>query len=238
MKKILVLGLGKFGNRVCKALAGRRSVRVYAFDVEERTVERLAPTVHTAGAGDLDDPEALKAFLAQVGDIDSAVISLGDNVNTSILAALQLREAGVANIVIKAVDPNHRRVLEAIDAGFPGDRHFQVLLPELDAADRLARTVASDFVTGELPLGSGLAIMEVTCPKELAGVPLKELDLRSRFHLTVIGYRARGESSESSDDRGDLKFASPDTALPEGGSIMIVGKQEDLEALERKFGKN
>ncbi|MEO6597337.1 MAG: TrkA family potassium uptake protein [Planctomycetota bacterium] len=235
MKRILILGLGKFGNRVCQALAGRRGVRLFAFDMQERSIERIAASVHTACSGDLDDPEALKAFLAQIGEIDAAILSLGKQVNTSILAALQLRESGVPNILIKAVDLNHKRVLEAIDGGFSGDRRFRVLIPELDAADRLARSVASDFVTGELPLGSGLSIMEVTCPKELSSAPLKSLDLRNRYHITVIGYRV---GAALNDDQGDLVFATPETVLPEGGLIMVVGKQEDLEALERKFGKN
>jgi trk system potassium uptake protein TrkA len=232
MKKILVLGLGKFGSRICQALAERRGVRVFAFDQEDKVIERIAAKVHTAGSGDLDDPDALKAFLAQIGDVDAAVISVGDNVNTSILAALQLREAGVPRIVIKATDTNHRRVLEAIDHGFPGERRFQVLIPELDAADRLARTVASDFVAGELPLGSGLGVMEFTCPAELSSAPLKDLDLRRRLHITVIGYRTpEGADGES----GEMTLGTPDTVLPEGCLVTVVGRHEDLQALERKF---
>ena len=233
MKRILVLGLGKFGSRLCHALQERRSARVYAFDRQEKSIERIAEVVHTAASGDLDDPEALKAFLAQVGQIDAAVVSLGDHINTSILVALQLREAGVPKIVIKAVDPNHRRVLEAIDSGFPGEPRFQVLIPELDAADRLARAVSSDFVSGELPLGPGLSILEVTCPKELSGKPLRDLDLRNRYHLTVIGHRTAPQNGEGP---GDLVFATPDTQLPAGGLIMVVGSQEHLEAFEREFG--
>lgn len=256
MKRILVLGLGKFGTRVCQSLRERRGVRVFAFDLQEKAIERIAEAVHTAASGDLDDPDALKAFLEQIGEVDTAVVSLGDHVNTSILAALQLREAGVPRIVVKAVDSNHRRVLEAIDTGFPGERRFQVLIPELDAADRVARAVASDFVSGELPLGSGLSIMEVTCPKELSRASLRELELRSRYHLTVIGYRTSAaraagaaeteaetevegqgkvDGESEGEGKGDLVFATPDTQLPEGGLIMVVGKQEDLEAFERKF---
>lgn len=234
MKRILVLGLGKFGSRVCQAMAGRRGVRVFAFERQEKAIERIAASVHTAGAGDLDDPDALKDFLREIGDVDVAVISLGDRINTSILAALQLREAGVPQIVIKAVDQNHRRVLEAIDDGFPGDRRFQVLIPELDAADRLARTVASDFVASEVQLGPGVGMMEVRCPKALSGVPLRDLDLRGRHHITVIGYRT---SDEDGSGDGDLVFATAETALPEGGWLMVVGRHEDLQALERRFGK-
>ncbi len=234
MKRILVLGLGKFGTHVCKALSGRHGVRVYALDRQEKVVERIASLVHTAGAGDLDDPEALKSFLGEVGEVDAAIISLGDHVNSSILAALQVREAGVPHIVIKAVDPNHKRVLEAIDQGFAGDQRFEVLIPELDAAERLARTVSSDFVAGEMSLGSGLAMMEVACPAEFSGAPLRELDLRNRFHLTVIGYRNKVEAGAPP---GELVFATPETSLPEGGLIMIVGRQDDLQALERKFGR-
>ncbi|TAH38281.1 MAG: TrkA family potassium uptake protein [Planctomycetota bacterium] len=233
MKTILVLGLGKFGSRVVDVLSKRKGVRIFAFDREDKVIERLAEKVHTAGSGDLNDAEALKSFLNEIGTVHAAVISVGDAVNTSILAALMLREIGVQRIIIKAVDESHRRVLEAIDHGFPGGRHFDVLIPELDAAERTGRLVASSFVANELTLAEGFGMMEVKCPPEWTRRTLRELELRRRYHITVVGYRVPDASNQQA---GDLQFATPDTKLPEECLITVVGRREDLEALEQKFG--
>lgn len=234
MRNVLVLGLGKFGSRVVEVLSQRKGVRVYAFDREKELVDRLADKVHTAGSGNLNDAEALRNFLDEVGEVHAAIISVGDAVNTSILAALLLRERGVPRILIKAVDESHKRVLEAIDHGFPGGRHFEVIIPELDAAERTARGVASDFVLGELPMAEGLGIMEVACPPEFARRTLRELELRRRFRVTVVGFRLPNPASDSA---GDLQLATPDSQLPEGSLLTVVGRTADLAALERKFGQ-
>lgn len=233
MKTVLVLGLGKFGSRVVDVLSQRRGVRVFAFDREPRLVERVADRVHTAGSGDLNDPDALKSFLTEVGKVDAAVISVGDAANTSILAALLLREMGVRRIIVKAVDQSHRRVLEAIDHGFPGGPHFEVLIPELDAAERTGRLIASDFVASEYPLAEGFGMMEVTCPSEWTKKTLKELELRRRHHVTVVGFRSNGAPNEHP---GELQFATPETKLPEGCLLTVVARREDLAELERKYG--
>lgn len=233
MKTVLVLGLGKFGSRLVDVLSKRKGVRIFAFDREERLVERIAEKVHTAGTGDLNDPDALKSFLTEVGKIDAAIISVGDAVNTSILAALYLREAGVRRIVIKAVDESHRRVLEAIDHGFQGGPHFEVLIPELDAAERTGRLVASDFVASEFPMAEGFGMMEISCPPEWTKKSLKDLELRRRYHVTVVGYRSPHEGAAAP---AGLQFATPETRLPEGCLITVIARREDLSELERRFG--
>ncbi len=232
MKSILVLGLGKFGRRVVDGLSRRRGVRVFAFDLQKDLVDRIIEKVHTAGSGDLEEPEILEEFLEETGVPDAAVVSLGENINGSILVFLALLERKVGEILIKATGPSHRRVLEALMRAHPGPR-VQILIPELDAAEHTARVVASDFVATDIQLGEGFGILEVSCPDALCGKSLREIDFRRRFGLTVVGYR---EPDARSGKPTALKVPTPDTVLPKGSLVMLVGNEENLRALEREFG--
>ncbi len=227
MKKILVLGLGKFGHRLVEVLAQNPEVRLIAFDRNNRLVESVTDLVHTAASGNLNDPGTLDAVLAEAGHLDAAVVSLGDAFNTTTLMALHLRQAGVRRIFIKADDPSHGKVLEAIDKGFPGERCFRVLIPELDAAEEVAHRVVSHYILKDVLLAEGFVLAEMLCPEKLAGTSLAQLDLRKRYQLTVIGWREAG---------GQLILASPATPIPPGCTLTVVGSQKDLRAFEKEFG--
>lgn len=226
MKKILVLGLGKFGHRVLQKLGERGGVRLYAIDRNARLVDSVGELVHTASASNLNDPRALGAFLEEIGPVDVAVVGLGEAIHTVTLTALRLREAGVPRIVIKAEDVEHKQVLEAIDKGFAGAPAFEVVIPELDAADSLSLRLASNHIERNLALGDGFALAEVRTPARLTGASLATLQVRQRYRLTVVGWREAG---------GNLRLAGPETELPPGSLVTILGAAIDVEAFEREL---
>ncbi len=233
MKNVLVLGLGKFGSRIVQELAPRKGVRLFAFDQSEEALRRVVELVHTGASGDLNHPEVLEGFLEEQKRIDVAVISLGRASNPSILAAIQLLDRKVQHIIIKAIDPGHRRVLQAIHSSrrVEGGR-FQVLIPEVDAAVRVSRRIGSDFIETEFPMADGYGIMEVNCPVSLAGKSLRELNLRQKYHITVVGHHLPADMSEPGTS---MKLATPDERLPQGSLLTILGKDEDLQHFVRKF---
>ncbi|MBC8328057.1 MAG: TrkA family potassium uptake protein [Planctomycetes bacterium] len=226
MKKILVLGLGRFGHRLVERLAERDGVRLFALDRNARLVDSVGELVHTAASSNLGDPRALGAFLEQIGGVDVAVVGLGDAAHVTTMTALRLREAGVPQIVIKAEDLEHKLVLEAIDKGFPGAAAFDVVIPELDAAEALALRIASRHIEKELSLGDGIRIAELRCPDRLTEASLAELEVRKRYRLTVLAWHAVG---------APLELAGPETVLPEGCLITVLGAEEDVIALEREI---
>ncbi|MFQ5750176.1 MAG: TrkA C-terminal domain-containing protein, partial [Planctomycetota bacterium] len=127
----------------------------------------------------------------------------------------------------------HRRVLQAIHSSrrVEGGR-FQVLIPEVDAAVRVSRRIGSDFIESEFPMADGYGIMEVNCPGSLAGKTLRELNLRQKFHITVVGHHL---PSEEIGPGNRMELASPDEHLPKGSLLTILGKDEDLQHFVRKF---
>ena len=166
MKSFLVIGLGRFGTSLACELCALGH-EVMAVDLREERVQEVAGSVTHAAAGDARDPEVLRALGAR--NFDCAVVSAGDDVGTSALIVLNLKELGVPQVVGKARSAVHHRVLEKIGA----DR---VVFPEQEMALRLARN----------------SIMECRCPRQWQGKSIRELDVRARHRLNIIAIRRGG----------------------------------------------
>ena len=61
---------------------------------------------------DATDEKALRA--AGIQDVDVAVVSIGESIESSLLVVMQLRELGVKTIIAKAVTPLHGRILKSL----------------------------------------------------------------------------------------------------------------------------
>jgi len=87
-KQFAVIGLGRFGLSVCQELAEAATQFVTQAVVANCTLE--------------DTAEELK-----LSDYDMVMISIGEDVNASILTTLVMKEAGVKSVWVKANDKFH-----------------------------------------------------------------------------------------------------------------------------------
>lgn len=102
------------------------------------------------------------------------MVSAGDDVGTSALIVLNLKELGVPQVVGKARSAVHHRVLEKIGA----DR---VVFPEQEMALRLARNLANGDILNFIELSEEYSIMgSAAGPRQWQGKSIRELDVRAR----------------------------------------------------------
>ena len=95
MKRFVVVGLGNFGSSVAEALYGQGH-EVIAVDLREEAVDRIAAHATRAAVADGKSLEALQRAGAK--GADAGVVSTGDDITASILAAMALRDLGVKEI--------------------------------------------------------------------------------------------------------------------------------------------
>ncbi len=132
MKKVFgVIGLGRFGFNVAKTLA-EGGAEVIACDIDEEKVRQISELVSSAFVLDATDEKALKE--SGIANADTVIVSIGENVEASLLVVVQLMELGVKEIIAKAVNPLHGRVLERLGVS-------RVIHPERDMAIRLAHSL-------------------------------------------------------------------------------------------------
>ncbi len=132
MKTYAVLGLGKFGSHVVHGLV-ENGEQVIAMDINEESIKVFKGVCDNLFIIDSTDINALKD--AGIGEVDTAIVSIGQNVEASILSVMALKEIGVPEVIAKASTLIHGRILSKIGT----DR---VIYPERDAAKRLVKSLS------------------------------------------------------------------------------------------------
>lgn len=215
MKSYVVIGLGRFGSGLARSLC-RQGAEVLAIDIRPDLVQQVANEVTHAVVGDAQDKEVLRAL--DVRSFDCAVIAIGDNLAASVLTVMNLKELEVPYVVCKAHDETHRRVLEKLGV----DR---VVIPELEYAQRLARSLYSHNVLDYIELSKDYGILEIPAPKSWAGKTLKELNVRAKLGVNIIAVKNGAETNVS---------PSADYAIRAEDVLAVLGDNVALEAVQRQ----
>ncbi|HNS05374.1 MAG TPA: TrkA family potassium uptake protein [Candidatus Saccharicenans sp.] len=177
--KFAIIGLGSFGSYLARTLYDKGH-EVMVIDKDKDKIEGAKDFSTQAVWMDSADKESLKAL--GVPDMDVVVVSLGPEMEPSILTVLYLHELGVSRIMAKALSSDHGKILEAIGA-------TDVIYPERDMAIRLAQKLSSRNVLEYLPLAENISIQEIVPPESFIGKRLKDLNLTNRYHVQVIAIR-------------------------------------------------
>lgn|SRR5574341_921663 len=208
-----VIGMGRFGSSVVRTLH-EMGHHVLAMDKDEEALRRVTEYATHAVQIDATDPEALRAV--GITNFDAVIVSIGADVQESILATLLLKEMGVKKVVSKAVNELQGRVLEKVGADL-------VVRPERDMAVRVARSLASRNVVDMLELSPTYLVEEVNVGPKLSGRSLGDLDLRTRFGVNVLLIKR---------DSQLLITPTPETELQAGDVLVVVGEKQGLSRLE------
>ena len=214
MGRFVVLGLGSFGFYIAKTLY-ENGQEVIAVDNDEGIIEKIKDYSSQAFVADATDKETLESI--GVKEADAVIVGLGPRMEPSILAVLYLRELGIREIVVKALNEDHQKILEVLGA-------TEVIYPEKDIAIRTAHKIMSGNVIDFLPLAPGYSIQQIAPPAEFIGKSLKELDLRRKYGIQVIAVK------EIIPEKLHL-IPSGDFVIKESDMLLVVGKDEDIRRL-------
>ena len=191
-KQFVIIGLGRFGSSIAKTLYSLGN-DVLAIDKDEDIVQEIADSVTHAVQLDATDENALRAL--GIRNFDVAVVTIGDNIQSSIMATLLVKELGVKYIIAKGHSDLHAKVLYKIGA----DR---VVLPEKDMGVRVAHNLVSANILDYIELSEDYSVMEIQVLDEWSGKTLNELRLRSKYGINVMAIK-----------RGDEVNLSPSAAV-------------------------
>jgi len=207
-----VIGLGRFGYHVARTLA-QGGAEVIACDVDEEKVREVSEYVSLAYVLDATDAKALKE--SGIANVDTAVVSIGENIEASILIVVQLKELGVKEVVAKAITPLHGKVLEKLGV----DR---VVYPEKEMAIRVAHSLLVGEFIEEIPIGEKHSLFELKAFDFMLGRTLRELDVRRRFGVSVLAIK-----------RGENLIVNPvgDEKILHGDILVVLGTTEQLSSM-------
>ena len=212
-KQFVVIGLGRFGSSVCKELY-KLGHEVLAIDKkEEKVSEMIKHSTHAVIANATDE----KALLSLgVRNFEHVIVAIGDDIQSSILCTLVLKEMGIEKVWVKAQNHYHHRVLEKIGA----DR---IVHPEKDMGIRIAQHLVSEKIIDYIELSDEHSIVELIATDLVANKSLIQLDVRAKYGCTILAIK-RGEEVNIS--------PFPDDIILKNDVLIVIGHKNDLKRFE------
>jgi len=216
MRQFAVFGLGIFGKNIALALY-QQGFMVLGVDIDEVPVRDLASKISEVVQADTTDEKVLEAL--GIRNFDVAIVSIGNDIQSSVLTTLALKDMGVPFIVARAINENHGKILSKIGA----DR---VIFPEKDMAIKVAKTLSFQNAIRTEELFPGYNIVESKLPAALANTTLSKSQLRNRFGVTILAIK-----------RADEYIVSPAASevLNKNDIIYILGDEQQLKRFFREL---
>ena len=215
MQRVVVVGMGIFGFNIAKDLY-ESGMEVIAIDKNKEMIQKIKDYSSKAILADATDKSLLETIGIQEDDI--VIVSFGEDLAASTLLTLHLKELHVKNIIVKAPNEDHKHVLEKVGA-------TEVIIPEREMADKVARGLVTPNVLDFIPLSRDYSISEVVPPAGFYGKSIGELHLRTRFHVEVIAVK------EVLPDRITM-VPRADFVIKDSDVLIVIGKIEDVRRIK------
>ena len=138
---------------------------------------------------------------------------------SSILATLQAKEAGVPLVIAKGMNQMHAKILKKIGA----DR---VVMAEIETGIRLGKNLISGGFQDFFMLSDSFSMVELAVPDSWSNHNLEELNLRKKYEINVIAIK-KGETI--------CVNIHPEENLCMGEILILAGENKALAKLMKKY---
>lgn len=206
---MLVIGLGRFGTGLAKRLCELGN-EVMAIDRCEHNVNEVAEYVTAAQIGDCMDIEVLKSL--GVDNYDVCFVCISEDFQSSLEITSNLKDLGAKHVVSKADREIHAKFLLKVGAD-------EIVYPERDMAGRSAAKYSAKGAFEYVELTPEYAIFEAEMPESWVGRSLRDMDIRSRHNINVIGLKKDGRVTP---------VTNPDHLFEKAEHLLIAGGKDDL----------
>ncbi|MDI6737342.1 MAG: TrkA family potassium uptake protein [Nanoarchaeota archaeon] len=213
-KQFGVIGLGRFGTSVAETLELLGN-SVLAIDRDRNKVNAIKDKVTAAKQVDAIDAEALRE--AGIANCDAVVIAIGEDIESSVLATLVVKELGIQRVIVKAKNDLHGKVIEKLGVE-------RVIYPERDMGARIANQLVSSDVLEFIELSPDYSLEEVKACEDMVGKSIKDIKLREKYNIVIIALRRKNNVHV---------LPSADEKITSGDILILIGATKDIKA----FGK-
>lgn len=211
-EQILIIGLGQFGMALTKTLF-EKGYEVIAVDIDKKLVNEASNYATDAICLDAIDEISLSKLSPKNRDL--IICSIGSR-EPSILTVALLKQMGCENIVARASETIHARILKAIGAKC-------IINPEYEYGKKFANKIIfkSLFLENNF---EGLELFEIPVQPFMIDKNLKELQLPDKYNVIVAGIMK------------DNKYIRPipDEKFKPEDRLLVTGTNEDIEKMMKE----
>ena len=212
-KTYAVFGLGRYGIAVAKELVDN-GIEVIAVDTDQKKVNDAASFLPICKCADITDPDVIDRL--GIGGIDTVIICMAGNLESSVMAITLCKEAGVKTVIAKCGNEMHRKIMLRVGAD-------QVVFPENESGVRLAKNILSSGFIDMISLSKDVSMVEIDVREEWVGKNLIELNLRKKYGFNIVALK-RGEAVNVN--------ISPDQPLDAETTLIVIANTAQLSKLK------
>lgn len=210
MKSILLIGLGRFGKHIALHL-NRLGHQVMAVDQVEERVDSVLPFVTNAQIGDSTKAEFLESL--GIRNYDVCIVTIGNDFQSSLETTSLLKELGAKKVVSRAARDVQEKFLLRNGAD-------EVVYPEKQLARWAAIRYSANHILDYIELDEEHSIFEITVPGDWVGRTVRQIDIRKKYDINIMGIRKDGKLELS---------VSPETVLEKEDNLMVLGLNKSIQ---------
>ena len=212
-KTYAVFGLGRYGIAVAKELV-ENGREVIAVDNDEKIVNDVAAYLPVCKCADVTDAEVISRL--GIGNIDTVIVCMANNLEASVMAITLCKEAGVRTVIAKCSNEMQQKILLRVGAD-------QVVFPENESGIRLAKNLLSSGFIDMISLSKDVSMVEIDIKDEWCGKNLIELNLRKKYGFNIVAIK-RGNKVNVN--------INPEQVLDAESSLIVIANTSKLAKLK------
>ena len=216
-KEFVIFGVGDFGMNVAKTLSNSGAT-VMVVDKDENQLEKIVHEVTHTICADATNPEAMKQL--GIRNYDGAIVGTGHSLETSVLITIQLKEMEVPFIMVKASTDIEGRILTRVGAD-------KVIFPDREMGIRVGNDIMNGNYFEAIELSDEYSIVDMAAPSIWVGKSLQQLNIRSRYGVSIIGIRGLEEININ---------PAAEYKLKEQDVLIVLGYNTEIQRLREMKG--
>ena len=227
MQKVAVIGLGRFGMVLARQLAAS-GAQVMAVDRSSQRINEIKDDVDVAVRLDSTDETALAS--QEISNVDVCVVAIGENFEAALLTTVIAKKLGVPRVICRAQTAFHSEIFRQIGAD-------EVIQPEIQAGEHLARKLANPQLEDFISLAEGYTLIELRAPAAFHQKTLTELALRTKYGVNLIAIKrpvVTEQEGEPAEEYEVVSVPKPDDAIQPNDVLVLAGTDEALACLPKE----
>lgn len=217
IQEIAIVGLDAFGYAVATELY-RLGHPVLAIDQDTAKIHEIQGQVTHAIEADVSQVEIFKEL--GLKDIDTVLVSLGSNFQTSLLTTFALKELGVKNLLVKAEGAKRRKILKLAGADM-------VIQPENDIALQTATFMHYSRVIDYMELDRENDVVALQPPTSWVNLTVHEINCHTTYKVHILAILNRKVNGQWHPIQGEGPVITADSVL------LVMGHREDLAVIQK-----
>lgn len=210
-----VIGLGVFG-RACAFELQSQGNEVMGIDMDEQEVNKVSDILSHSVIADATDIETLKEL--NLSQFDGVIVSIGEDLEASLLCTLNLIKLPVKNLWVKAKTDAHHDILHSLGVE-------NIIHPEQDMGIRIAQAMAYPMMKQYLSLGNEEFLVRIDVPEDIR--PITVGKIKSRHPNTSLLLIVRNNQA--------VQSFNDDTLIQYPDRVVYTGLVSDLKHLSKAF---